>query len=58
MRSNQGYSKYNTYKNRDEFSRSFLKRLKRFNEMNVESDEYFGNDCLDYGSFTVDNYEY
>jgi hypothetical protein len=58
MRSNQGYSKYNTYKDRDEFSRSFLKRLQRLNEMNIEGDREFGNDCLDYGDFVADNYTY
>jgi hypothetical protein len=57
MRSNQGYSKYNTYKNRDEFSRSFLKRLQRLNDIDVENDEEFRNDCLDYGEWCSDNYE-
>lgn len=58
MRSNQGYSKYNTYKNRDEFSRDFLKRMQRLNEMNTENNEEFRNDCLDYGEYCSDNYGY
>jgi hypothetical protein len=58
MRSNQGYSKYNTYKDRDEFSRSFLRRMDRLNEMDIEGDSDFMNDYMDYSEWCSDNYRY
>lgn len=63
---NYGYYKYskythcydneNTYKDRDEFSKSFLRRWERLNEMNTEGDREFMDDCLDYGEYCGDNY--
>lgn len=32
---NRGWGKVNTYKQRDEFNESFIRRLHRLNEMNV-----------------------
>lgn len=52
---NRGWSKVNTYKKQDEFSKSFIRRLHRMQDMNTENDREFTYDCISYGEWVSDN---
>jgi hypothetical protein len=57
-RRNKQFDKYNKYREGDEFNKYFLQRLHRLSDMNIENDEEFEGDCLNYGEFISDNYGY